>query len=161
MIYWILFLLPLLINPAFAQTSSEFTNSLQYVLEFDDHKFDILYTVNGDVLAMDIDRESKSLLVGLENTKDSNFSIILNSELINAPNNEFVVLVDGQDIDYNIFTDTDSFTLSFFIPAGTQEIEIIGTYVIPEFPIGTIFVLIIMVTFVMIFTKTKTSFFKL
>ena len=159
--YGILFLLPLLISPAFVQTSFEFINPSQYVLQFDDHTFDILYAVNGDVLAMDVDPESKSLLVGLENTRDSNFSINLNPELISAPNNEFVILVDGQDVDYQIFTDTDSVTLSLFVPTGTQEVEIIGTSVIPEFPIGAIFVLIIMVTSVIIFTKTKTSFFKL
>jgi len=160
--YWILFLLPLLISPAFAQTStSDVATPSQYVLKFDEHTFDILYDVKGDVLAMDIDPESKSLLVGLENTMDSQFSIILNNELISATNNEFVILVDGRDTDYRIAPDTDSFTLSFFVPTGTQEVEVIGTSVIPEFPIGAIFVLIIMVTSVIVFTKTKISFFKL
>ncbi|MBS3922248.1 MAG: PEFG-CTERM sorting domain-containing protein [Nitrosarchaeum sp.] len=158
--YWFLFLLPLLFSPVFAQTSSDVTPS-QYVLKFDGHTFDISYVVNGDVLAMDIDPESKSLLIGLENTMDSKFSLIFNPELIRATNNEYVVLVDGQDVDYQFTQDSDGFTLSFFVPAGTQEVEVIGTSVIPEFPIGVIFVLVIMITSVIIFTKTKTSFFKL
>lgn len=158
MYYWFLFLLPLLFSPVFAQTLSDVTPS-QYVLKFDGHTFDIAYIVNGDVLAMAIDPESKSLLVGLENTIDSKFSIRFNPELIQATNNEYVVLVDGQDVDYQFTQDPDGFNLSFFVPTGTQEVEVIGTSVIPEFPIGVIFVLVTMITSVIIFTKI--SFFKL
>lgn len=161
MCYWFLFLIPLFFSPAFAQYSTSDVTTSQYVLKFDGHTFDITYIVNGDVLAMDIDPESKSLLVGLENTMDSKFSISFNPELIQATNNEYVILVDGQDVDYQFTHDPDGFTLSFFVLAGTQEVEVIGTSVIPEFPIGAIFVLIIMVTSVIIFTKTKASFFKL
>lgn len=160
MYYWFLFLFPLLFSTAFAQTSSDVIHS-QYVLTFDDHTFDISYIVNGDVLAMAIDPESKSLLIGLENTIDSKFSISFNPELIRATNNEYVILVNGHDVDYQFAQDPDGFTLSFFVPTGTQEVEVIGTSVIPEFHIGIIFILIIMITSVIIFAKVKTSFFKL
>lgn len=153
--YLILFLLFSLIIPAFAQTSFDVQNFSQYILTVDDNSYPISYAVNGDVLAMDIDYESKSLLVGLENTVNSQFSIHLIPELIRAPNNEFVILVDGQDTDYQIIQDVDGFTLSFFVPTGTQEVEIIGTSVIPEFPIGAIFVLLIMIISTVIFTKTN------
>ena len=159
MYYWFLFLFPLFFSTAFAQTSDVISS--QYVLTFDGHTFDISYIVNGDVLAMAIDPESKSLLIGLENTIDSKFSISFNPELIRATNNEYVILVNGQDVDYQFAQDPDSFTLSFFVPTGTQEVEVIGTSVIPEFHIGIIFMLIIMITSVIIFTKVKTSFFKL
>ena len=125
-----------------------------YILEIDEHVYDIQYYVDADVIAMAIDEELDSLLVGIENTKDSIFSIDLEHEMINAQNNEFAVLVNGLEVDYEIISDDDSSTLKFFVPAGTQEIEIIGTYVISEFPIGMTLILVATMTSVLIFSKT-------
>jgi predicted secreted protein with PEFG-CTERM motif len=85
----------------------------------------------------------------------------LEHELINAQNNEFIILVDGQETDYEITSDSDSSTFAFFVPTGTEEVEIIGTRVIPEFPIGAIFGFAVMISTIMIFAKIKTPFFKL
>lgn len=164
MSYWIFFILPLLIftTPIFAQTpSDELSNSSQYALEIDEHAYSISYVVNANVVAMDIDPESTSLLIGLDNTYDSRFFIGLEHELINAQNDEFVILVDGQETDYEISSDSDSSTFTFFVPTGTEEVEIIGTHVIPEFPIGAIFGFAVMISTIMIFTKVKAPFFKL
>lgn len=163
--YWFLFILSILIftPPVFAQTSiiTESSNSSPYVLKIDNHTYSISYSVNADVIAMDIDPESKSLLIGVENTHDSQFLISLKHEMISAPNNAFLILVDGQEVDYNITSDSDSSTFTFFVPGGTEEIEIIGTFVIPEFPIGTIFVYVLIISSIVIFAKVKIPFFKL
>jgi len=164
MSYWIFLILPLLIftTPIFAQTPyDELSNSLQYALEIDEHNYSISYVVNANVVAMEIDPESTSLLIGLDNTYDSRFFIDLEHELINAQNNEFIILVDGQETDYEITSDSDSSTFAFFVPTGTEEVEIIGTRVIPEFPIGAIFGFAVMISTIMIFAKIKTPFFKL
>ncbi|WP_297463208.1 PEFG-CTERM sorting domain-containing protein [Nitrosarchaeum sp.] len=144
----------------FAQTQSHIDSS-EYILKIDQHVYSIYYVVNSDIIAMDIDPESKSLLIGLENTYDSKFIIDLEHELINAQDNEFVVLVDSQEVDYKITPDSDSSTFEFFVPVGSEEVEIIGTHVIPEFPFSAIFGLIIMISSIIIFTKVKPSFFKL
>ncbi|MBI4131893.1 MAG: PEFG-CTERM sorting domain-containing protein, partial [Nitrosarchaeum sp.] len=89
------------------------------------------------------------------------FFIDLEHELINAQNNEFVVLVDGEEVDYKITSDSDSSTFEFFVPIGSEEVEIIGTNVIPEFPVGAIFGFVVMISFIMIFAKAKAPFFKL
>ena len=162
--YWIFLILPLLIftSPIFAQTpSDELSNSSQYALEIDEHAYSISYVVNANVVAMEIDPESTSLLIGLDNTYDSRFFIGLEHELINAQNNEFVILVDGQETDYEISSDSDSSTFAFFVPTGTEEVEIIGTHVIPEFPIGAIFGFAVMISTIMLFAKIKAPFFKL
>ena len=163
--YWIFLILPLLIftPPIFAQTPTfdELSNSSQYVLEINEHVYSISYVINANIIAMEIDPESKSLLIGLDNTYDSQFFIRLEHELINAQNNEFVVLVDGQEVDYEITSDSDSSTFEFFVPIGTEEVEIIGTRVIPEFTIGAIFGFAVMISTIVIFTKIKTPFFKL
>ena len=162
--YWIFLILPFLIftTPIFAQTpSDELSNSSQYALEIDEHAYSISYVVNANVVAMEIDPESTSLLIGLDNTYDSRFFIGLEHELISAQNNEFVILVDGQETDYEISSDSDSSTFAFFVPTGTEEVEIIGTHVIPEFPIGAIFGFAVMISSIMIFAKIKAPFFKL
>ncbi|MBI2128143.1 MAG: PEFG-CTERM sorting domain-containing protein [Nitrosarchaeum sp.] len=160
--YWAFLILPLLIftTPIFAQTPSD-ESTLEYVLEIDEHTYSISYVVNADVIAMQIDPESRSLLVGLDKTYDSPFFIDLEHELINAQNNEFVVLVDGEEVDYKITSDSDSSTFEFFVPIGSEEVEIIGTNVIPEFPVGAIFGFVVMISFIMIFAKAKAPFFKL
>ncbi|MBI2110854.1 MAG: PEFG-CTERM sorting domain-containing protein [Nitrosarchaeum sp.] len=160
--YWAFLILSLLIftTPIFAQTPSD-ESTLEYVLEIDEHTYSISYVVNADVIAMQIDPESRSLLVGLDKTYDSQFFIDLEHELINAQNNEFVVLVDGEEVDYKITSDSDSSTFEFFVPIGSEEVEIIGTNVIPEFPVGAIFGFVVMISFIMIFAKAKAPFFKL
>ena len=125
---------------AFAESS--------YVLEIDENSYDLKYELQGDVIAMAIDQELTSLLIGIENTRDSNFSINLPDEMISAENNAFAVLVDGFEVDYSIETMDNSVKMSFFIPQGTQEIEIIGTHVIPEFPFSVILGFVLATTIV-------------
>ena len=117
------------ISPIFAEEK-------KYVLEIDEHVFDIKYEVDADVIAMAIDQESKSLLVGIENSQDSQFLIAFPKEMINAENGEFAVLVNGVEIEYEISSNSQDYTLIFYVPVDSEEVEIIGTHVIPEFPIG-------------------------
>jgi len=162
--YWAFLILPFLIftTPIFGQTTSdELSNYSEYVLEIDEHAYSISYVVNADIIAMKIDPESKSLLIGLDNTFDSQFFIGLEHELINAQNNEFIILVDGEEVDYETTSDSDSSTFEFFAPVGSEEVEIIGTNVIPEFPVGAIFGFAVMISAIMIFAKIKAPFFKL
>ncbi|HET9010143.1 MAG TPA: PEFG-CTERM sorting domain-containing protein [Nitrosarchaeum sp.] len=162
--YWVFLFLPFLIfnTSVFAQTpDSNDSNYSEYVLEIEPHTYPISYVVNADVIAMEIDPESKSLLIGLDNAYDSQFFIKLEHELINAQNNEFVILVNGQDVDYEVTSDSTGSALTFFIPTGSEEVEIIGTSVVPEFPIGAIFGFAVMISTIMIFAKIKAPFFKL
>ncbi|MDH3502265.1 MAG: hypothetical protein OEL69_07150 [Nitrosopumilus sp.] len=158
--YLLLFVLILLPTSAFAESleNIKIENPSEYVLSVDDHIYSIQYQVDAHVLAMTIDPELTSLLIGLEDSKNSIFEINLEHEIINAENNEFVVLVNGYDVDYDIIADSDSFTLSFYIPEFTEEVEIVGTHVIPEFPIGTIMVFMLLVSAVTIFSRVKTDF---
>lgn len=163
--YWLLFILPFLIfsTPALAQTleSDSFSNSSEYALKIDEHEYSVSYTVNANVIAMEIDPESKSLLIGLDKTYDSQFFIELEHDLINAENNEFIILVDGEEVDYQVTSNSERSTFEFFVPVGSEEVEIIGTHVIPEFPIGAVFGFIVMISSVMLFAKMKPSFFTL
>jgi len=126
-----------------------------YDLVIDEHSFELKYELNGDVIAMALDQELTSLLIGIENTRDSTFTIELPNEMIRSVDNAFAVLVNGLEVDYEIVSDSDSSTLEFFIPYGTEEIEIIGTFVIPEFSLG--FVLIFGATMSVVCLMTRHS----
>ena len=130
MIFWI--------SPIYAISST-------YPIMIDEHTYNLQYQIDANVIAMAIDQELNSLLIGIENTHDSLFQIELPTEMISAENDEFAVLVDSYEVTYQIISNDSSNTMSFFVPANSQEIEIIGTHVIPEFPLRIMmgFVLII------------------
>lgn len=130
-----------------------------YQLVIDEHSFEIIYNFNGEVIAMMIDPELSSLLIGTENVEaDSIFQIELEHQLINAENNQFAVLVNGFEEDYEIAIKDTSSVLRFYIPAYTEEIEIIGTHVIPEFPLGALFSLTALTLISLIAAKYKMRF---
>jgi hypothetical protein len=158
----VVFFLMVTTIPIYAQTT-EYSNvekSTIYKLDFMENTYLIPFSVNAEILAMTIDPESRSLLIGLANTQDSKFTIDLKHELISAQNNDFVVLANGKEIDYQITSTSDSSKFTFFVPEFTEEVEIIGTRVIPEFP-GTIILILGIMTFsIVIFAKVKLPFFK-
>jgi len=92
-----IFILILLIIP---QTIVVYAES--YNLEIDEHTFNISYTLDGSLIAMAIDPELTSLLIGTENVADSLFEIEFDNTLISAEKNEFAVLVNGLEVDYEI-----------------------------------------------------------
>jgi len=138
------------ISPIFAEEK-------KYVLEIDEHVFDIVYNVNADVLAMAIDQESKSLLVGIQNAQDSQFMIAFSKEMIDAENGEFAILVNGVEIEYEISSNSKDYTLIFYVPVDSEEVEIIGTHVIPEFPIGVIAITAIIMMSSIVISRSRLS----
>lgn len=130
-----------------------------YQLEIDGNSFDIKYNFNGDVIAMAIDKESTSLLIGTDNVKDSQFQITLPADLIHVDNNAFAILVNGYEVEYIITNNKDTI-LTFFVPDFTEEIEIIGTYVVPEFPLSAILVFGSVFGIILLLLKTKKVLFR-
>lgn len=137
---------------------SQMANTYEYRLTVDDHSFSIPYTVAGKVIAMDIDPEVSSLLIGLEEIKDSTFTITLSHDLINSTNNDFTILIDGFETDYDLVSDSKTTTFTFFVPEFTEEIEIIGTHVVPEFPIGPVLGFTILISLVIFYSRIKIPF---
>ena len=130
-----------------------------YHMEIDDNSFDIKYDFDGDVIAMEIDKELNSLLIGTENVKDSQFQITLPNDLISAENNEFAILVNGFEVEYEVVETGDTY-LTFFVPGYTEEIEIIGTHVVPEFPLGAVLALGSITGIIILLQKSKKFFFR-
>jgi len=146
-------LIPVLLFSNFSAYAESFS------LEIDDEVYDIEYNFNGDIIAMAIDKETFSLLIATENVNDSQFQIKLPNDLIRAENNEFAILVNGFEVDYEVL-DTVDVNLTFFVPAFTEEIEIIGTFVVPEFPLGAVLVLGTISGIIIIVQKSKKFLFR-
>ena len=138
----------------FLMISNLSVNGDTYQLDIDDIVYDVEYQMVGNVIAMDIDKETRSLLIATDNVNDSEFQITLPNDLIRAENNEFAVLVNGIEVGYEVIESADT-NLTFFIPSFTEEIEIIGTFVVPEFPLGSLLILGTVVGIIIIFQKIK------
>ncbi len=144
----------LILSVSFSILPSVFAENI-YNLTVDEHSFDLTYEFSGDVIAMAIDPELRSLLIGVENTKDSLFRITFDNKLVSATNDNFAILVNGLEVDYDILDNDNSSTIRFYVEEGTEEIEIIGTHVIPEFPFSVFFGFVLMTSIVLIITKFR------
>ena len=124
-----------------------------YGLKTDGRTFDLGYEFDGSLISMDVDKQSTSLLVGIKDVKDSQFTITIPPDLLNAQNGEFIVLVDGFETDYSLSYKNNVAKISFPIPDLSEEVEIIGTSVIPEFPFGSLAILGAVVAMMFIFSS--------
>ena len=134
---------------------ASFSESGSYDLMIDERTFNIAYSLDGEVIAMDVDKELPSLLIGTVNVDESTFEMSFPTELISAEGDEFIILLDGAETDYSISHADDMTEISFVIPIATEEIEIIGTSVIPEFPIGVLAIMGIVSAMAVMFSRTK------
>ena len=125
--------------------------------KMDVHEEEIYVTLDhdisgGTVTEMEIDMDSTSLIVKIDSDDAGSITITLPRDVIDATiNNEdddLFVIVDGEEVDFDETTTSTDRTLTIAFPAGTEEIEIIGTFVVPEF--GTIAVMILAVAIISI-----------
>ena len=112
--------------------------------------FDIDYTVRGaTVKKMIVDSEIFALIVILETGDDGAITLKLPRESIDAKkidtqDDTFIILIDGIEVPYReVSTNADSRTITIEFEEGDSDIEIIGTFVVPEF--GNIVMIILFI----------------
>ena len=162
--YWLMvtLILSLAIEPVFAQTPQKF--------EVKDTQSGKGYNVNYNIVGgrvddISINQQETSLVVLLNSTSDGNLTMSMPRSLIDAKNggndDQFLVLVDGADSDFvEKKTDTDR-TVTISFPESSQQIEVIGTQVVPEFGGLSFAVLVIaIISIVAISSKTGLKFGK-
>ena len=113
-----------------------------------------------EILGMMPDYENKSLIIEINTICDGVLTITLPKDVIDTDEEGFFILVDGDEVKHDALSESEFWTLNIPFSNGSEEIEIIGTYVIPEF--GTIAVLVLVVaitTIVMISAKNKQIFY--
>ena len=109
----------------------------------------------GDVLSMHVDEGNASLVIDMTSYDDGELFVALDETYIGSDDGTFFVIVGGEESNDYEQAGNDLF-ISF--PAGTESIEIIGSYAVPEF--GTIAMIVLAVAIVSIIvltTKTKTQ----
>ncbi len=118
--------------------------------------------INGKVINIAPIEDANSLVITLETTDSGELTVTLPRTLIDAKigdaDDDFFVLVDGEEVDFEEKITSMDRTLVISYPSGTEEIEIIGTFVVPEF--GSIAVLILavaVVSLILITSKSKLS----
>ncbi|MDC0209563.1 PEFG-CTERM sorting domain-containing protein [Nitrosopumilus sp.] len=123
----------------------------------------ILYEItNAKLLNVVPDLDAVSLLIYIETTDEGLITLTIPRSVldasINGGDDEFFVLVDGEEVDFEEITTSVDRTLTIDFLAGTEQIEIIGTFVIPEF--GTIAAMILavaIISIVIISARSKLS----
>jgi len=132
-----------------------FAESGKYDLKIDEKTFNLPYSFDGKLISMAVDKESKSLLIGTTSVDESTFELSFPSELLSAENDEFVILLDGIETDYIVTHTGDMTKFSLVIPIATEEIEIIGSDVIPEFPFGVLVIMGVVSIMAVVFSRSK------
>ena len=139
--------------------------------EFDEITYSIYYGYHGsmddsmsDVLAnptvkeLTINQERKSIEVVFEDVpKKTDFWLRIPFEVLTADKEQYRLLIDGVDTGYDLMKMPDGYVVGMIISEDTQNVEIIGTSVIPEF--GTCSVLILGLSILgLVYFVRKSSF---
>jgi predicted phage tail protein len=96
--------------------------------------------IGGKILGISTNQDTFSLQIQLESKSDGVLSLNLPRELIDAKkangnDDDYLVTSNNQLLKFNEIKTTDMRTLAINFPAGTNEISVYGTNVVPEFPI--------------------------
>ena len=136
-------------------------NSESYSESLTLEDYELEYELTGaKIIQIMPDFEMKSLIIQIETYSDGELRITLPKDVIDTDEEGFFVLVDGVETNHEATSNIENW--SFIIPFsyGSEEIEIIGTYVIPEF--GTVAVLVLIAaigTIIVISAKNKQIFY--
>ena len=125
------------------------------MIMIDDH--DVPYELTGaKILRITPDVEMKALVIEIETYSDGILKITFPKEVIDSTDPEgFFVIVDGEEANHDELLLGDYWTFSIPFVYGSENIEIIGTYVIPEF--GTIAMMVLAVSIVAIVLLSSKS----
>ena len=134
--------------------------------------FNLEYTASGfDIKDAELNQDRYSILIELTENSGGNLILKLPRESFDSKTSDgtdeiFIVLVskDNQSDDFievqitEIETTSDFRTINLQIEEGEKFIEIIGTYVIPEFGSIVIMILLVAITSAIVISKNKSSF---
>ena len=126
-------------TPEFAMEENE--NTSQSIM-IEDYSLDYELTC-AEIQSMTPDTEMKSMIIAIKTDCDGELTITLPKDVIDTDENGFFVLVDGDETNHKASSVGEFWTLTIPFSYGSEEIEIIGTFVIPEF--GTIAALVLVV----------------
>ncbi len=122
--------------------------------------YELTYSITGGVVTQVYpDQEAESLIINVDSISNGTLFIQLPREVIDSKfgeeDDDFFVLIDGLETGFEETKSANDRTLTILFPAGTEEIEIIGTFVVPEF--GTIVLLILSISVISVIALSRTK----
>ena len=124
--------------------------------------FDVEYTIRGGTVSdMLVDSEIFALKVIIKTEDNGEITLKLDRDYIDAlrsdgRDEQYIILIDGLEVGYeDIETTAEHRTISIDFQEGDSNIEIIGTFVVPEFGIFTMVILAITIVSVIVITRNK------
>ena len=124
--------------------------------------FDVKYTIRGGTVKnMVVDSESFALIVQINVTNNGAITLDLPREFIgaekqNGKDDTFIILIDGMEVPYQeSVVGSESRVITINFEQSDSDIEIIGTYVVPEFSTIAIMILIIGIMATIAITRNK------
>ncbi len=128
--------------------------------------FGVNYTITGGTVKdISIDTQSISLIISINSTTDGTITIQIPRALVDAKTNSgqddaFIILIDGAEVKSQSESSNSNYrnlTIQFY--QGDQDIEIIGTQVVPEFgPIAALVLAIAIISIIAVSAKTGLRF---
>ena len=113
----------------------------------------------GKLLSIIPDVDANSLIVSISATSDGSLTLTIPRSVLDATmgdeDDDFFVLIDGEEVDFDETASSTNRILTIAFPFGAEEIEIIGTFVVPEF--GTIAAMILAVAIISIIAVSAKS----
>ncbi len=128
--------------------------------------FDVPYTIRGGTIKnILVDPDILGLIVTIDAEKDGTLTMDLERKWVDAKKTDgtddtYIILIDGLEVPYQETADADSRLVTVQFQAGDSDIEVIGTYVVPEFGPLVAIVMVAAITSAVVLTK-KISVLKL
>lgn len=124
--------------------------------------FDVEYTIRGGTVKnMAVDSEIFALIVQIDAIDEGTITLDLPREFIGAEKQDgkddtFIILIDDIEVPYQeSVVGSDSRVITINFEQGDSDIEIIGTYVVPEFSTIAVMIFIIGIMATIAMTRNK------
>jgi predicted secreted protein with PEFG-CTERM motif len=119
--------------------SATTTTEIFEVRAGDSGTFDVPYTIKGGTIKnVIVDPDILGLVVTIQADSDGSITLDLGRKWIDAKkadgtDDSYIILIDGLEVPYQETGNAESRLITIQFQEGDSDIEIIGTYVIPEF----------------------------
>jgi predicted secreted protein with PEFG-CTERM motif len=121
--------------------------------ELNANNYCIPYSITGaTVSSSSLNTKNKSIVIMLSDSDEGTLTIKPSTDIIKGIS---LILVDGQEWDDVTIIGND---VTIMFPAGTEEIEVIGTFVIPEFGSFAVLILIVAIITGVVFSRKRLMF---
>lgn len=142
--------------------------SEKFTLIFNDVPYDLYYGYRGSLDSMGsyheyptldsltVNSERKSLELVMESVPEkTDFWLRMPETVITAEKENYTVLIDGIDTQYDLMKFPNDYVIGFIIDENTTYIEIVGTNVIPEFGVIAILILFVSLSAAILLQKSN------